>query len=209
VQNSSNVQQSSNHSAQIENLAKVMIDKLNRNDMKTAKECWNQAKMIDLLTTQHVFENQYANAISNGYLQVANHELNNFQQLYNNPNVIGLEFKVQVEIAPKMVELALNNSTAFVSEHDSFQYNLLYAKMWLFCRRFNLVWNRQECQRNYNHYLAIARRLSSSPSDIDDLMAMERMHRDQLESIKSEKVGLFVLTLSVGIICVFTYFFLF
>ena len=43
-------------SDQIENLAKVMIDKLNRGDMKTAKDCWNQAKMINIATTQQIFE---------------------------------------------------------------------------------------------------------------------------------------------------------
>lgn len=202
------IQQNSNNISQIENLAKVMIDKLNRNDLKIAKECWNQAKMIDLLTTQHVFENQYASAISNGYLQIANYELNNFKQLYDNPNVVGIEFKVQVEMAPNNIELALNNSTAFVSQHNSFQYNLLYAKMWLYCRRFSLVWNRQECQINYDNYLAIARSLSKSSFDVEDLMALERMHSNQLESIKNDTVNLFFLTLLLGSICVILYSFL-
>ena len=201
VQAPSYGQQTSNHNAQIENLAKVMIDKLNRNDMQTAKECWNQAKMIDLLTTQHVFENQYANAISNGYLQIANYELKKFKQLYDTPSVVGIEFKVQVEMAPINIELALGNSTAFVSHYDSFQYNLLYAKMWLYCRRFSLVWNRDECQRNYDDYLRIARNLCVSSSELTELLALESMHSEQLESIKSETVGLVFLTLIMGVIC--------
>ena len=102
---------------QIDNLARVMIDKLNRGDMKTAKECKDKAKMIDLNTTQQVFENKYAYQIAEGYLVIAISELSSFKQLYDNPSTIGIEFKVQVELAPNMVIEALDNYTAFTGPY--------------------------------------------------------------------------------------------
>lgn len=170
----------------IENLAKVMIDNLNRGDMETAKNCWNQAKMIDIITTQQIFEHKYANEIADGYFSIALSNLNEFRHLYENPLTIGIEFKVQVQVAPNLIELALENSTAFVSPNGSFQYNFLYANLWLYCRRFDLVWKRDSCQKKFEHYFSIAYKLATSLDEFNSLRSLKNMWEKQLTDIKSE-----------------------
>ena len=202
TQHTPSIQHHNSSTNQIENYAKVMIDKLNRGDMKSAKDCWNQAKMIDISTTQQIFEVKYANEIANAYQLIALSELGKFEIMYEQPRQIDIEFKVKVELAPTMIELALENSTAFVPASNSFQYNYLYAMMWLYCRRFDLVWNREQSQRNYNSYLSTARSLVKSPSDIEKIRSLEYMHQQQLKDIKKETIGLVVATLFVLIIAI-------
>ena len=182
---------------QIDNLARVMIDKLNRGDMKTAKECWDKAKMIDLNTTQQVFENKYAYQIAEGYLVIAISELSSFKQLYDNPSTIGIEFKVQVELAPNMVIAALDNYTAFVPGHTSFDYNFLYATMWLYCRRFDLVWKREGCQRNFQSYFSKAYELAKTIDEYDQLSELKDMWKQQKADIKSETNSIIILGIVV------------
>ena len=185
--------------AKIENLARVMIDKLNRHDMITAKECWTQAKMIDLTITELIFEQQYAKEISDGYLKIAEFELNQFELLYHNPHTVDITFRVKVEMATNPIELALFNSSTFLSQHISFGYNILYAKMWLYCRRFNLVWNREICQKKYELHLGVAQRLASNSVQINDCKRIERIHNEQISDIRNENANQLV----IGIILLF------
>ncbi|GEM_PF-4616236 len=170
----------------IENLARVMIDKLNRGDMATAKECWNRAKMIDLHYTYEIFEKKYAYQIADGYFQVALSELNSFRGLYDNPMTISVQFRIEVEAAPTLVKLALENSTAFVPGQNSFDYNYLYSVMWLYCRRFDLVWNREQCQKNFESYFGLAYKLANSSAEYNQLRDLRDMWKDQMREIKSE-----------------------
>ena len=158
-----------------------MIDKLNRGDMKTAKECWDKAKMVDLNTTKQVFENKYAHQIAEGYLMIAISELRSFKQLYDN-STIGIDFKVQVELAPNMVIAALENYTAFVPGHTSFDYNFLYATMWLYCRR--VVWKREGSQRNFQSYFSKAYELATTIDEYDQLSELKDII-DILRQIRS------------------------
>lgn len=191
------VPNTNNNVGQIDNLARVMIDKLNRGDMKTAKECWDKAKMVDLNTTKQVFENKYAHQIAEGYLMIAISELRSFKQLYDNPSTIGIDFKVQVELAPNMVIAALENYTAFVPGHTSFDYNFLYATMWLYCRRFDLVWKREGSQRNFQSYFSKAYELATTIDEYDQLSELKDMWKQQKSDIKSETNTIVILGIVV------------
>lgn len=186
-----------NNIEQIDNLARVMIDKLNRGDMKTAKECWDRAKMIDMITTEQIFENKYASQIAEGYMGIAISELVSFKQLYDNPATIGVGFKVQVELAPTMIIAALDNSTAFVPGYASFDYNFLYATMWLYCRRFDLIWKREGCQRNFESYFSKAYELAKTIDEYNQLGELKDMWRQQKDDIKSEFTTIIILGIVV------------
>lgn len=191
------VPNTNNNLGQIDNLARVMIDKLNRGDMKTAKECWDKAKMVDLNTAQQVFEKKYAYQIAEGYLRIAISQLKSFKQLYDNPSTIGIEFKMQVELAPNMVIAALDNYTAFVPGHTSFDYNFLYATMWLYCRRFDLVWKREGSQRNFQSYFSKAYELATTIDEYDQLSQLKDMWNQQKNDIKSETNTIVILGMLV------------
>ena len=117
---------------------------------------------------------------------IALSNLNEFKHLYENPLTIGIDFKVQVQVAPNLIELALENSTAFVPGNDSFQYNFLYANLWLYCRRFDLVWKRESCQKKFEYYFSIAYKLATSLDDFNRLSSLKKMWEKQLTDIKSE-----------------------
>lgn len=178
--------------SKIENLARVMIDKLSRNDLISAKECWTQAKMVDLTITELVFEQQYGKEISDAYLSIAEYELDKFEVLYNNPHTVDIAFKVKVEMATNPIEMALSNSSTFLSQHVSFRYNILYAKMWLFCRRFNLVWNREKCHAQYELYLGVAQRLASNATEMDACRNIEHRFDEQMNVIRNENTTLLI-----------------
>lgn len=194
--------------SKIENLARVMIDKLNRNDLLSAKECWTQAKMVDLTITELVFEQQYGKEISDAYLSIAEFELDKFEALYNNPHTVDIAFRVKVEMATNPIEMALSNSSAFLSQHVSFGYNILYAKMWLFCRRFNLVWNRDTCHAQYELYLGVAQRLASNAIEIEACRRIEHRFDEQMSDIQNENTtllitGIFLLFASIVLFFIF------
>lgn len=190
---------------QIENMANVMIDKLHRGDMASAKECWNQAKMIDLNTTKLIFETQKSREISDAYLLLAETNLANFQLLYDNPS-FGIDFKVKVEMAPQSVEMALNNATTFGTFLDSFRYNFLYARMWLYCNKFDLVWNKEYTKERFYTYLERAEQCSTttfqyqSIADLQDLLERNEAERRAFFSTQIiESVGL-IIGIFLGII---------
>ena len=191
-------QVSAEHVRQIGNLADVMIDKLNRGDMASAKDCWNQAKMIDLNTTKKVFDVLKAREISDAYLNLADFHLHSFRQLYDNP-MFGIEFKVQVQMAPNQIELALNNSTTFGIYLDTFKYNLLYAKMWLYCNKFDAIWDRNTSKERFYYYLELAEKNTSSRHDLVKISELQDLFEQYEEERKSNEssemvkaVGIFI-----------------
>ena len=167
--------------------------------MSTAKECWTQAKMVDLTITELLFEQKYATQISDGYLKIAAHELDQFELLYRNPHTVDISFRVKVEMATNPIELALSNSSTFLSQHVSFGYNILYAKMWIYCRRFNLVWNREICQKKYELHLGVAQRLASNAVQLNDCKRIEGIYKEQISDIRNENANQLV----IGIILIF------
>ena len=163
---------------QVVNMALVMIDNLSIGDMKGAKECWNRSKMLDISTTKEVFEREYAEQISLAYLQIAEVKLAEFKTLFDRATTVDIGFKVQVEMAPDMIKMALENSTAFVPGNLSFKYNLLYAKMWMYCKRFDLIWVRSVCEQEYVMYYNRAHDLALEKHQVVELNMLYDMNAE-------------------------------
>ena len=58
--------------------------------------------------------------------------------------------------------------------------------MWLYCRRFDLVWNREQCQKNFESYFGVAYKLANSSAEYNQLRDLRDMWKDQMREIKSE-----------------------
>lgn len=185
--------------SQVRNLALVMIDHLQSGDMQAAKDCWNSSKMLDLSLTKQVFEKEYSVEISNAYLQIAEYKLNEFEDLYNRAHTAGIGFKLEVEVAPTMIKLALENSTAFFPGLLSFKYNLLYAKMWMFCKRFELIWVRDVCNQYYALYYNFAHDLALQNTQIFELNSLSDMNDNLQKNFAEEHLVSYMETF-VGII---------
>jgi hypothetical protein len=193
---------------QVVNMALVMIDNLRIGDMKGAKECWNRSKMLDISTTKEVFEREYAEHISLAYLQIAEVKLAEFKTLFDRAATVDIGFKVQVEMAPDVIKMALENSTAFVPGNLSFQYNLLYAKMWMYCKRFDLIWVRSVCEQEYVMYYNRAHDLAVSNHQVVELNMLYDMNADLKNDFAIENlvqnvlavIGLFAIVFFIWVV---------
>tara|TARA_B100000214_G_C23898752_1_gene595439 strand:- start:243 stop:986 length:744 start_codon:yes stop_codon:yes gene_type:complete len=166
---------------EIENLAKVMIDKLSRGDMKSARKCWDQAKMVDILLTEKTFNKKYSKEIVNGYLSIAESALDDFSKLfYTDPPYWDLGFQARVRMAPEDVVIPLENSTAFGASEKSFKYNIIYARLHLYRSWFTggscaTTWELGECNKQYEKYLKEAKK-SVRPPEMKKLESLEKEH---------------------------------
>ena len=69
--------------------------------------------------------------------------------------------------------------------------------MWLYCRRFDLVWKRDGCQRNFQSYFSKAYELAKTIDEYDQLSELKDMWKQQKADIKSETNSIIILGIVV------------
>jgi len=191
----------------IDNLANVMIDKLSRGDMKSARDCWNQAKMIDIVITEKLFNNKYSKQIVNGYHSIAESELDEFSKLfYTNPPYLDPKFHESVRLAPINIKLALENSTSFENSNKSFRYNLLHARLNLYSSWFtggkcSTTWDLNECNELFEKHLKKAKE-NVTPLQQKSLESLVKEYTKLQERRKMQSAGEATLIVILLGICV-------